>query len=77
MIRLSDEVESRIRAAARREGKNLSVWAEEQLERAIGRRSWPTGYFELFGSVDDESFEAGDEDVWGEAVASKDATPLG
>lgn len=58
---LDTETEKKVRAAAQREGKSLSRWAGEQLARAAGAGKWPDGYFDLFGSVDDESFRAADE----------------
>ena len=58
---LDTETEKKVRAAAQREGKSLSRWAGEQLARAAGAGKWPDGYFELFGSVDDESFRVAEE----------------
>lgn len=58
---LDAETEEKVRAAARREKKSLSRWAGEHLARAAGGGNWPKGYFELFGSVDDESFRVAEE----------------
>lgn len=33
----------------------------EQFDKALGASRWPEGYFGLFGSIDDESFESPDE----------------
>lgn len=55
-IYLDAEQEALVREAARREGKSLSRWAGEQFAKVLGVGHWPEGYFELFGSVDDESF---------------------
>ena len=60
-IYLDREMERRVREAARHEGKSLSRWAGEQLGRAAGAGRWPEGYFELFGSVSDESFREVEE----------------
>lgn len=60
-IYLDGEKAGLIREAARREGKSVSRWAAEQFDKALGASRWPEGYFELFGSIDDESFEAPDE----------------
>ncbi len=60
-IYLEPEAEKKIRAAAKREGKSLSSWAGGQLAKAAGVGAWPAGYFELFGSVDDESFRVAEE----------------
>jgi hypothetical protein len=60
-IYLDGEVEQKVRAAARRAGKSLSRWAGEELAKAAGAGKWPEGYFEIFGSIDDESFEAPEE----------------
>ena len=55
-IYLKEEVHSEIREAAEREGMSLSKWASKHLLTAAKSGGWPTGFFELFGSVADESF---------------------
>lgn len=60
-IYLEPETEKKVRAAAERDGMSLSKWAGQQLAKAAGAGSWPEGYFELFGSVDDESFRVAEE----------------
>lgn len=60
-IYLDDDTERKVRAAARLEQKSLSRWAGEQLAKAAGAGSWPEGYFDLFGSIKDESFKVAGE----------------
>ena len=60
-IYLDGKTEEKVRAAARREGKSLSRWAGEKLGEAAGVGRWPEGYFELVGSVEDESFRVAEE----------------
>ncbi len=60
-IYLDGEKALLIREAARREDKSVSRWAAEQFDKALGASRWPEGYFGLFGSIDDESFESPDE----------------
>jgi hypothetical protein len=43
---------------------------EKKLSQAIEEEPWPPGYFELFGSVDDESFKVAD-DSWNGSMASE------
>ncbi len=57
-IYLDLDTEKMVRAAARQENKSLSRWAGEQLAKAAGVGQWPKNYFELFGSIDDNSFQA-------------------
>ena len=64
---LKDEAHSAVREAAEREGLSLSKWASKHLLSAAKSTGWPTGFFDLFGSIDDESFsepaelDAGDD----------------
>ena len=58
---LDAETDEKVRMAARRGGMSLSRWAREQLAKAAGVGSWPEGYFELFGSVDDDTLGVAEE----------------
>ena len=60
-IYLDEETEEKAREAAQRAGFSLSRWAREKLSAAadVGK-TWPEGYFDLFGSIDDPGFEAVD-----------------
>ena len=61
-IYLDAETQRRAKLAARREGKSLSRWARENLSRAADEgKVWPSGYFDLFGSIDDPSFKIPEE----------------
>ena len=60
-IYLDPDTAKKIRAAAKQENKSLSRWAGEQLAKAAGVGQWPEGYFALFGSVDDPSFQVPQE----------------
>lgn len=58
-IYLDDETLARVEKAARRENLSLSRWAREHLsEAATERPAWPEDYFNLFGALDDDTFEA-------------------
>ena len=60
-IYLDEETAEKAREAAQRAGFSLSRWAREKLSAAadVGK-TWPEGYFDLFGSIDDPDFEAVD-----------------
>lgn len=60
-IYLDPDTERKVREAARLEQKSLSRWAGEQLAKAAGAGSWPERYFDLFGSIDDKSFEVAED----------------
>ena len=60
-IYLDADTEKKVRAAARQENKSLSRWAGEQLAKAAGAGTWPDGYFDLFGSICDESFKVSED----------------
>jgi hypothetical protein len=58
-IYLDEKTQAKARIAAKRANCSLSRWAREQLSAAADEgQCWPEGYFELFGSVQDASFEA-------------------
>ena len=51
------EKEARVmREAARREKRSVSEWARERLSGDL-QESWPPGYFDLLGSLRDESLK--------------------
>jgi hypothetical protein len=50
-----------IEAAAKRDGSSLSKWARKRLVDAASPAGWPEGYFDLFGSVTDETFSEPEE----------------
>ncbi|TVP81734.1 MAG: toxin-antitoxin system, antitoxin component [Puniceicoccaceae bacterium] len=56
-IYLDEKTQAKAKSAAKRANCSLSGWAREQLIAAADEgQSWPEGYFELFGSVQDASF---------------------
>ena len=58
-ICLDEETEKKARAVAQRAGFSLSKWAREKLSAAADSgKTWPEGYFDLLGSIDDTGFEA-------------------
>ena len=56
---LNDEAHALVLAAAKREGTSLSKWAGKHLVAAAkpDTDTLPASFFDLFGSIDDESFE--------------------
>ena len=57
-IYLDEKTQTKAKSAAKRANCSLSRWAREQLSAAADEgQSWPEGYFELFGSVQDASFK--------------------
>ena len=55
-IYLDEKSMKAVKAAARREKTSVSHWAREHLTQAA-RRSWPAGYFALFGALADSDLE--------------------
>lgn len=68
-IYLDEESHRLVEEAAAREGSSLSRWARIRLVAAATPRGWPEGFFALFGSVRDESFEAPAELDWNDDAA--------
>ncbi len=59
---VDEETARRTRLAAKRSGRSLSAWARERLSEAAAEgEEWPSGYFDLFGSVDDPTLVRPDE----------------
>lgn len=58
---LNEETHARVAYAARREGLSLSKWAGKHLAAAAGPVSWPAGFFDLVGSISDDSFTEPEE----------------
>lgn len=58
-IYLDEETRKKAGRAAKLEGLSLSRWARNKLAAASdeGKR-WPNGFFDLAGSIRDESFTA-------------------
>ncbi len=50
----------RIEAAAKRERKSISKWAQQKLEKAW-QATWPGHYFEIFGSLAGDKFSRPDQ----------------
>jgi hypothetical protein len=58
-----DEPAGRLIAeAAKRESVSLSRWAREKLLAAAGAPDWPSGYGDVIGSLQDETFVEPAED---------------
>lgn len=54
---LDDAAMVKLREDARAEGVSLSRYAAAALEERH-RSSWPSGYFGLYGAIDDDTFMA-------------------
>ena len=52
-----------LRSRAKEQGVPQSKLVNDAL-RAMFDDSWPEGYFDLFGSVDDDSFERPEQEPW-------------
>lgn len=55
------EMEKAIRNAAKRDALSVSQWIKEKLQSAAVLSSWPSGYMDLLGSIDDPTFTAPEE----------------
>lgn len=66
-IYLDEKSMRAVKAAARREKTSVSRWARDHLAEAA-RRSWPPGYFDLFGSLADAGFERASQGDWGQDI---------
>ncbi|HON80455.1 MAG TPA: toxin-antitoxin system, antitoxin component [Spirochaetota bacterium] len=53
---IDKETLSKIEKAASRENISISKWVGRNIKKAI-KEDYPQGYFDLFGSVSDESFD--------------------
>ena len=51
-IYLDEQAMREVKQAAKREHLSVSRWASAKLTHAA-RRSWPAGYFDLFGALRD------------------------
>ena len=52
---INKDILQRIEKAAKIENLSISKWVSLKLNNILNN-SWPNGYFELFGSIDDETF---------------------
>ena len=58
-IYLDEQTQAKARQAAKRAGCSLSSWARAQLSAAADEgKTWPEGYFDSFGSIQDDRFTA-------------------
>ena len=60
-INIDIETERTIAQAAARDALSVSQWVKKKLLVAAAASSWPPGYVELLGSLDDPTFKAPDE----------------
>ena len=60
-IYLDDEAHRLVQEAAQNEGTSLSKWARQRLVKAAEPEKWPDGFFDLFGSITNDSFVEPDE----------------
>lgn len=54
-VYLDEKIRRQIERAAREGSVSVSRWVKEKLTEAL-ERDWPTGYFDLFGSLKDVDF---------------------
>ncbi len=52
---IDKEILHKIEKAAKIENLSISKWVSSKLKKILDN-SWPNNYFELFGSIDDETF---------------------
>lgn len=55
-VYIDDETRLRIEVAARRADVSVSQWVKQRLTSAL-QTEWPTGYFEMFGTLPDGELE--------------------
>jgi hypothetical protein len=53
---IDKETLSKIEKAAEREHTSISKWVGKNIKKVI-KDDYPIGYFELFGSISDDSFQ--------------------
>jgi len=61
IIDIDVEMEKAIRNAAKRDALSVSQWVKKKIQSAAVLSSWPSGYAELLGSIDDPTFKEPDE----------------
>ena len=62
-IYMDDETLKKIEDAAHKEHDSVSKWVKKRLVRVL-ENSWPKDYFELFGSLRDDSFKRPAQPPW-------------
>lgn len=55
---LDDETMANLRVDAAREGTSLSKYANKVIRERSALHGWPEDYWNLFGSLEDDSFKA-------------------
>ena len=58
---LDDAAMDRLREKAASEHVSLSKYASNCIAREPVRSSWPNGFWDLYGSIEDDSFERPEE----------------
>ena len=66
---ISDENLKILRARSEEAGVSMSKYANRLIEQDAGNNSWPAGFWDLYGALDDEGFVAPED-----PPASDDAT---
>jgi hypothetical protein len=51
---------NKLEQAAKNENKSISKWAVNRLKQSLDDR-WPDNFFDLFGSIKDDSFRRQDQ----------------
>lgn len=55
---LDDEEMAILRNESTRTGKSLSRCAADAIKAQTNANAWPAGFFDLFGAINDKTFEA-------------------
>jgi len=55
-IYLEEEMLRRVRKVARSEKRSVSEWTREKMLQGL-KTGWPDGYFDLFGALQDDTFD--------------------
>ena len=55
-IYLDDETVQRVERVARQSGSSVSSWVKQRLTEALDR-TWPPGFFDLFGRLEDSGID--------------------
>ncbi len=56
---IDQETLKKIELAAKKEKVSISQWVKGKLQSSFEKK-WPDNYFQLYGSIDDESFQKPD-----------------
>lgn len=55
-----DKTAEKLKHTAKLNGVSISKWVRTTVEESLEKK-WPQNFFELFGSIQDDSFKAADQ----------------